>query len=43
MAIAMINATCQKQIPPTWTPPFEHDGKARLRRLIQRPAQQAGR
>jgi hypothetical protein len=36
IAIAMINATCQKQIPPIGTPPFEHAGKARLRRLVQR-------
>jgi hypothetical protein len=34
----MINATCQKQIPPTGTPPFEHFGKPRLRRLLQQRA-----
>jgi hypothetical protein len=34
----MIDATCQKQIRPTATPPFEHVGKARQRRLLQQRA-----
>jgi hypothetical protein len=43
IAIAMIDATCQKQIRPTGTPPFEHVGKARLRRLSQHGAGMPGR